>query len=327
MIHICQTGIAGRVACGLIAAAVAAALTPARGTSETIAADNPYVVIIDTRPWIEALRSDDLFRTEPAIEALVSLGDRALPALAAAFATEKRRARVHIVETLRDIGTPATAPLLLRAAADPAAEVRTDAIEALGRLADERGRPAVEAALGDPSTNVVRAAAAACEKLCTSPSALRRLAQLALDPATSGPARRSLRDLAAGDDGDAAAATIAEIVRPALSSADSVQQFNAALLLAATGDHSALPVLRDCALAPVHPLLAVECVNALDGASGSAKTALLAEVARDGNVAVQRAACTALAARGDEGATPQCKPVQIPSPAQPPANRAAGDLP
>ena len=165
-------------------------MVAATDESATPTAD-PYVVTIDVRPWIVALRSDDLFQVDPAIERLAALGDHALPALQAALRNEGRLTKVNIVEVLRDIHTPATAPLLIEAAADEDEEVRHDAIAALGRLGDPRGGPALETALDDPVIGVRRAAVMGCLSLCTSPRALRRLVQMSLEEQTAVSARTS----------------------------------------------------------------------------------------------------------------------------------------
>lgn len=273
---------------------------PDRAASDDTVVD-PYVVTLDTRPWIEALRSDDLFRTEPAIAALASLGDLALPPLTAALASEGRRARGHIVEVLRDIGSPATVPLLLQAAGDADAAVRADAIEALGRTADARAQPAVEAALDDQAVEVVRAAAAACRTLCRSPAAMRRLVHLALAPATASAARNSLLAMAESDRGGTVATVIREVAGPPLRAAEPPSRCHAALLLAGVATPEALPALRDCALAPLHPFVTIECVRAL-AAGGAAATALLADVARQGDIPARRTACDVLAAADDAAA-------------------------
>lgn len=267
---------------------------------------DPYVVTIDLRPWIEQLRSDDLFEADPAIERLAALGDDAVPALHAALKTEGRQARVHLVEVLRDIRTPATLAPLAEAAADPDAEVRADALEALGRLGDERGRPALEAALLGDSADATRAAAAACRSLCTSPPALRRLIELALEERTAAFARSSLHDVAAGEHAPRVRALVDEIALPAMRQGPAEQRFRAALVVAEAGNAAAVPTLKECVAQPSTPetaALATMCIQAL-GASGSADAvALLAELARDGDGLRRASACAALAAFVGESAT------------------------
>src|SRR5437867_4248020 len=98
--------------------------------------------------------------------------------------------RVGVVETLARLHTPETAPLLVTAAHDPAEDVRSAAIDALGGLREVRGREAVEAALDDPSARVRLFAARACAALCSSPGALARLVEIALDDEVPPPTSR-----------------------------------------------------------------------------------------------------------------------------------------
>jgi HEAT repeat protein len=268
-------------------------------------APNPYLVTIDVRPWIEALRTDDLFETEPAIEGLASLGDHAVPALIAAMQVEGPQARINMVEVLRDIGTPATLPPLMGAAADSDREVRRDAIEALGTLGDAAGRSVVEAALFDDAPEIARTAAIACRSLCHSAAALRRLVELSLDPRSAAGARGSLRQLAK-DPGrrDRINALVSEIARPALQDDNVDRRIYAALVVADTGDQAAVPELQACALNTAHPLIAVACVQAVAAVGGDSAIASLAEIVRSSGPVARAAACKALAplALKDEGA-------------------------
>jgi len=282
-----------RAARAVLTAAFACGVTTASADDKTT---DPYIVTIDTRPWIEALRSDDLFETDPAIDSLASLGDHAVPALAAALRAEGTLVRVNIVEVLRDIGTPATAAPLLLAAADGDIEVRRGAVEALGKLGDERGRAVVEAALDDDAPEVVRTAAIACRSLCRSPAALRRLVELSVDANAAAGARASLRQLAR-DPGLRAIIDplIAEVALPVLREGTDDRRIHAALVVADTGDRAALPVLRACALGPVHPLITAECVQSTAAIPGDDATANLAQISRTGGPVARRAACEALA--------------------------------
>ena len=278
------------VVCATLGAAILGAALADAGKQA-----DPYLVTIDLRPLIERLRSDDLFQTDPAIESLGALGDHAVPALHAALRTESRQARVNIVEILRDIGTPATAAPLIAAAADPDEEVRTAAIEALGRLDDERARPALEAALLGDSAAAARAAAAACRSLCTSPAALRRLVEMSIDPKTAAFARPSLRAAAAGARRPVRA-LVDEIALPAMREGPADQRILAALVVADAGNPAALPTLRECLSQPpgtATTMLILMCIPAL-GSSGSAAVAPLAELARGDDRVLRAAACAAL---------------------------------
>jgi HEAT repeat protein len=279
----------------LLLVALGAAMAAATDEPADPAAD-PYVVTINVRPWIEALRSDDLFQVDPAIESLSALGEHGLPALQAALRNEGRLAKVNIVEVLRDIHTPATVPLLIEAAADQDEEVRHDAIEALGRVGDPRGRPALEAALSDPAASVQRAAVRGCLSLCTSPQALRRLVEKSLEKRTSANARTSLGRVATDQKIHAQIRTLSdEIAVPVMNDTGSPNRFNAALMVADSGNPAALPVLRECVDRQTQPLLAVMCVQALGSLATDPAIAILAEVARTGSEGLVRpAACKVL---------------------------------
>lgn len=301
-----------RAARAVLTAALACGVTAASAADKTA---DPYVVTIDTRPWIEALRSDDLFETDPAIDSLASLGDHVVPALAAAMKVEGTQARVNIVEVLRDIGTPATAAPLLLAAADGDREVRRDAIEALGKLGDERGRAVVEAALDDGAPEVARTAAIACRSLCRSPAALRRLVELSIDAKAAAGARAALRQLAQ-DPGlrDTIHPLVVEVALPVLREGTDDQRVYAALVLADAGNRAALPVLRACALGTVHPLIAAACVQSIAAVRGDDATANLAEISRTGGPVARRAACEALASLAPQSEAARVAHLGCPAP-------------
>lgn len=282
----------------LLVSAVFAACVAAAAAGGEQAAD-PYVVTIDLRPWIEQLRSDDLFEIDPAIESLGALGDHAVPALHAALGNEGKQARLNIVEILRDIRTPATAAPLVEAATDPDEEVSIAAIEALGRLGDERATPVVEAALLGDSPRAVRAAATACRALCSSPAALRRLVELSLAADTASFARPSLR-AAAGDQRSAQVrALVDEIAVPAMREGPPAQRFAAALVLADAGNRAAVAPLSECATTSTdggQVALALQCVQALGRSRTEDAVAPLVEVAGGNDRTLRPAACAALGA-------------------------------
>lgn len=258
---------------------------------------DPYIIKIDVRPWIEQLRSDDLFEIDPAIESLGALGDHAVPALHAALKVEGPQARVNIVEVLRDIRTPATTPPLIDAAADENEEVRIDAIEALGRLGDERGRPAVEAALLGNSPDAARAAAMACANLCASPAALRRLVEMALDEKTSGFARASLRAVADGDHGAQLRALVGDVATPAMREGPAEQRYRAAIVVAESGDASAVPLLEECIRQPTdsaQAALKLPCLQAIAATGPERSMSTLIEVAGGTDPTLRPIACAAL---------------------------------
>jgi len=262
--------------------------------------DDPYVVRIDTRPWIEALRSDDLFVADPAIEALGELGDSVIPALEAAFSIENEQARLHIVEVLRDIRTPATVPLLGRAASDPQSDIRGDAIEALGKLADPAGREYIEAGLRDPDSTVQRKAVGACNRLCTSPAAVERLVELAIDRETNAytRARQSLHQLMQRGKVDRASvqALSRRIALPVMNDPGAPNRDLAALMVATAGLPEALPNLIECATRHIdnQPMVSILCVQALGESGLDDAIPPLVELAAGDHRLLAPAACKAL---------------------------------
>jgi len=274
---------------------------------------NPYVISIDTEPWINALRTDDLFVSDPAIESLAALGDHAIPALAAAMAAAKTtsqkttsqgtQTRINIVEILSDIRTPATVPLLVQAAHDTSVEVRGDAVDALGRLGRADCRAAIEAALDDPAPQVAAKAAAACGRVCSSRAALRTLLEMSIrrQPASiASNARNSLRKLIARDTADRQQISeLAEkIVVPVMNDTGASNRRLAALMAGTLGIPSALPVLRTCAIERVDtdPLTSVYCVQAIGDSRLDQAVAPLEEISKTDHPILTPTACKALAA-------------------------------
>ncbi len=282
----------------------------------TAVPEDPYLLKIDVRPWIEALRTDDLFEVDPAIDALAALGDRAIPALTHALRNEAKQARINLVEVLRDIRTPATAVALTEAARDTEAEVRADAVEALGKLGHKSGQAAIEAALDDPNPKVSTVAARSCHRLCTSPKALRRLVEMSISQAPrgrAGAAMSSLKRLRRDRHvSDLIKQHVKEVVEPVLLDTGAGNRKHAALVAATSGLPASISVLNDCATDKANPLLAVECVQAL-GESGSRQAvAPLVELTKSEIPHLPPAACRSLIilARTVETARPgaaECK--------------------
>jgi HEAT repeat protein len=284
------------------------------GTSCDQPADpsDAYQVSVDVSPWIQALASDDLFESEPALASLVGLGPAAIPPLAAALERETAAIRIGVVEALERLRLPESVPPLIRAAGDPDASVRAEALMALGRLGDDRANEAVESALQDPVPSVVRAAAAACQSLCRSPKAIRRLVAIALSDRPQGgmvAGRGSLRAILNGPDARRAAAArqaVAETATPLLSpDAAPPERARAALLIADTGDTQAIPWLADLLESRDDPRLAVQAVTALGSLAHPEALEALRRAAEDESPLLRAAACAALAhlaRQGVEGA-------------------------
>jgi HEAT repeat protein len=266
-----------------------------------------YSVTVDLTASIRDLGSDDLFVSEPAAELLVALGAAALGPLDLALRNEPHAVRLGVVDVVKQIGGTASVPPLLRAAADADAEVRANAILALGSIGDRRAARTVEEALEDGSVEVRRAAAAACASLCASPEAIRRLVAVALSERSvfgMSPARESLRRMLAGADrarASEAERAIGDAAPPALAAADADQRGRAALLLADAGDRRAVPFLVYAAEHAADPLLRVQAIVMLQAVGNASTVAALARIVRRDDMQLRSLACQtlgSLAARG-----------------------------
>lgn len=140
-----------------------------------------FVVSIDLRSSIEALGSDDLFTREPAELLLVALGERSIPALAAALEEDDAAVRLGALEVLASLG-PAAMPrrVLDLAAGDPEIEVRAQAVSMLGSVSGDEARALVEEAVMEHEPLLQRAALAPCVQRCTSDRAFASLVDLVL---------------------------------------------------------------------------------------------------------------------------------------------------
>jgi len=276
------------------------ALTSACGRSES---EHPYRVTVDLTPEIRALGSEDLFESDPAEAKIAALGPAALPALGQALEREPPAVRVGVVGVLARLRTPETAPLLVAAVRDSAEDVRAAAIDALAGLGEARGREAVEAALDDPSGRVRLYAARACAALCSSPTALARLVEIALDdegfPTTSW-ARASLRELLGRDNEARAAASRAALAR--LPEANPIEaRARAALLLADLGDPTGCEALAETAQHASMPQLRVYAIYSLGEVGNETSVPALAALLGDPTPTVRSYAYDALGKLGGRG--------------------------
>jgi len=164
-------------------ALVALAILGCGREQERAAADKPYVVQVDVGPQIHAL-GDETIAADEAVEQLTALGPAAIPALDAALRREPDDVRQKAVEALSAIGTAAAVPALLAAAeGDASLDIRGDALRALGSIGDERATAALETALADQRLPIRAGGVVGCATLCTSPSAIERLGDIAIsDP-------------------------------------------------------------------------------------------------------------------------------------------------
>jgi HEAT repeat protein len=268
---------------------------------------NPYVVEVNVTEWIQALESDDLFVSEPAIDGLVALGPNVIPALEAAFERENAPTRRGVAEVLQQIDSPKATDLLLHATDDPDEEVRIKAIGAIATSGDERAVPIIERALNDPSPAVYTAAVDACAAACRSPAALRRIVEIALhdEPFVRiSISRRSIRYILrqeVGGRGQAARDAISSIAVPLLESASNRQErLRAALLVADLHDTAALPALHEALERPmegvapsVNEQMQIQVIAALGEVGNQESVAVLRDKgARDG--LLQQLACRTL---------------------------------
>lgn len=281
----------------------------ATGCSPARSTPAPYSVTIDLTGAIQDLGSDDLDVSEPAAAQIEAAGGAALPALERVLAVEPTGIRVRAVEVVAAIGEPESVPLLIRACSDPEPAVRAEALLGLDTLADERGRPAVEAALNDPDADVRRAAAQACGALCRSPRAFDRLVEMALH---EQPAPRmfiplgSLREALLGEAAETARAAILRGTGPFVDpSADPDSRARAALLLALVGDARAPALLGAAVQTDIDVALGSQAALALGGVGdASAVRALMRALNRDTKIP-RPIVCRALndmAERGVRGA-------------------------
>ncbi|HEV7731665.1 MAG TPA: HEAT repeat domain-containing protein [Candidatus Binatia bacterium] len=234
---------------------------------------DPYRVQVDVGPQIRAFAEDTLTADDAGTQ-LVQLGPAVIPALAAALEGEPKDVRVKAIEVLATIGSPDALPALMRAVErDPDDDVRGDALRALGIIGDPRGRALVEAMLDNERLPVRSGGVTACAKLCASPDAIDRLAELAIhDPNVSVAlaARTSLHAIGERDGTTVRRAVDAR--RPE------------ALPVGATADERALAALL---------------ASDVDGGAG---TVALVTVLPAASPALQRQIAWRLGAIGDEGA-------------------------
>jgi HEAT repeat protein len=212
----------------------------------------PYTVTVDLDSTIHALGSEDLFEQDDAVNRVLALGASALPALAVALEREPPEVRAGVVEVLGKLAPSVAAPLLLRAATDPADDVRYDALQMLGPVEGEEPGTIIEQALADPNPKIRLAATRACARKCSRDEAIDRLVDMALtDPLVNATrARAVLAAMMAGHDERAGRArgAIAGKALPRLRSANSLEErARAALLAVKLGNGDALEPLLEAA--------------------------------------------------------------------------------
>lgn len=312
---------------GWITVATVAAALLVVGCQEKPASDRS--VTIDLSADIEALGSDDLFVSEPALDRITAIGEPAVPVLARVLSGERPAVRSGIIEALKTIGGTEATDALLAAARDPDSTVRYDALLVLGDLGDARARAPVEAALTDTEPRVRLAAAAACASLCESESALVRLVDLAVHDesfAIAIAARNSLIAIVEDTSHARAPKARALIGKRAESSMNGEaaleQRVRAALLVADLGDAAAAPILLEAVTEIDDAHLRPRAVFALGDVGGAESVAAVAAVLEGGPFACYGYdALRRMAARGVHGAQSvldrydgRCPPGPLPRP-------------
>lgn len=208
----------------------------------------PYVVRVDVSGQIRAL-GEDTITADEAAENLEQLGPSVIPALSAALGREPKDVRQKVVEVLTAIASAESVPALLLATRDADEDVHADALRGLGAIGDERGRPAIEAALADQRLTVRVGGIMGCAGLCTDPESIERLADSAIhekDPAVALAAQDTLaRIRAKGPAEDQAVRSALDRRRPAAlpSSASADERALAAIFAADLGGADGIPAL------------------------------------------------------------------------------------
>jgi HEAT repeat protein len=285
------------------------------GSSEP---DGRYVAHVDLAPLIRQLGAEEQADVDVAVERLAALGDAAVPALAAAVATEPRALGLAAIETLGEIGSPRSDDVLVGIAGKgPDVEVRATALLRLGEGGHAAARPVLEAALADGDPMVSHTAAVACGALCTSPEAIDHLIELGLrgiPEVELGRLRTTLARLLAGEDA-AAAARVRDGIRartaPVLAGAGPIDaRARAALLAADAGVPDVEPVLVVAATDAGSTLLRLAAIQWLGRSGSAAAVPALRAVLADRSLAPGAAvALQSLARRGVPEARAAITPV------------------
>jgi HEAT repeat protein len=269
------------------------------GGSEPPPEPGPYRVVIDVAPQVRAF-GEDTASADEAVDQLVHLGPPVVPAMATVLAREPRDGRQKAIEVLLQIADPTCLPPLVQAArSDEDEDVRADALRALGALGDPRATPVLEEMLADPRETVRVGAIMGCGALCTSPSALERLAAIALDatqPALALAARTTLGQLRAGG------ADVSGAVEKAVAyDGGSPDRKALAALVAADADAAAAMPTMIAALPGASPALQRQLVWRLAAVGDETTVSPLAALFGSGDLTLRLYVCDALARLRDRG--------------------------
>jgi len=278
-----------------------------RETNPPATAD-PYVVQVDVGPQIRAFAEDTLTADEAA-EQLERMGPGVIPALAAALEREAKDVRQKVVEVLAAIGTAEAVPSLLEAAQGDADEnVRADALRGLGAIGDERGRALLESALADPRLTIRVGGIMGCATLCTSRTAIDRLADIAVRDADAMVAMAARTTLAAlrrkGPAEDEAVREAVARRRPSVLPPKTRPDERAlAALLASDLDGAAGAQALVAALGEASPPLQRQVAWRLGAVGDADSVAALGKLLESPDTTVRLYACDALAKLRDRGVT------------------------
>jgi HEAT repeat protein len=296
----------------VVAVVMAAGVAACGDSSKPAAGRAPYTATIDVSALVRQLGSEETFDADEAAERLAGLGDAVVPALEGALATEGKPVRLGIVDALGPMESARAGEVLARIArSDPEPEVRGMAVLKLGEGAAPAARPALEAALADASALVSQTAAVACGALCTTPAAIDRMIDVALEslPDTDLPRMRaSLGRLLAGPDREAARYAHDRLVaRTAaiLASAAPLDARGRAAIFAMQVDVPGMePTLVEVVRSARSTMLRTAALETVARTGSAAAVAPLEEALRDPTVAVAAAgALRSIAARGVPEAT------------------------
>ena len=189
------------------------------------------------RPLALALADDDPSVRGAVIEALLRLGEAAVPALAQRLAAGPQVARYHAAEVLGEVRGGAAAACLMRALVDTDPDVRWQITQALAKCGELHAVPDLCECLADRVPLVRRGAADALRRL-PDPSAVPALVRALAD---ADPSVADAASLALAGIGETAVAPLCE----ALEAGSMPIRLRAARTLGQLGQRSALPALRD----------------------------------------------------------------------------------
>jgi HEAT repeat protein len=270
-----------------------------------------YAVTVDLGPTIAQLGAEEQADVDEALERLATIGDPAVPALEDAASHERQGVRLAAVEALAQIDSAAaTAALVQIASRNDDPETRATALLHLGTAQRAEGKAALESALRDPAPMVSQTAGVACGALCTSPAAVGRLVDLALDEVSDadlGRMRASLRRLLAGQD-QAASVRARNLIRTRtaviLGAAGPIERrVRAAFLAADAGAEDVEAVIIEALRDSTSVTLRAEAAQWLGRSGTAAAVPALRAAVHDRTIAAAGAlGLQAMASRGVPGA-------------------------